>query len=82
MALAQEVKALIAENLGIKVSEVTNQARFKEDLGADSLDQVELTMWLEEKFNVEIPDEEAERLTTVGQTIEYLEKAINEKGEK
>ncbi len=73
MALAEEVKAIIAEQLGVKVEEVTDSASFVDDLGADSLDTVELVMALEEKFSVEIPDEDAEKMTTVGEAIKYLE---------
>ncbi|MBU3933295.1 MAG: acyl carrier protein [Candidatus Omnitrophica bacterium] len=73
MALAEEVKAIIAEQLGVKVEEVTDKASFVDDLGADSLDTVELVMALEEKFGVEIPDEDAEKMTTVGEAIKYLE---------
>lgn len=73
MALAEDVKAIIAEQLGVKVEEVTDAASFVDDLGADSLDTVELVMALEEKFSVEIPDEDAEKMTTVGEAIKYLE---------
>jgi len=73
MALADDVKAIIAEQLGVKVEEVTDSASFIDDLGADSLDTVELVMALEEKFGVEIPDEDAEKMTTVGEAIKYLE---------
>ena len=73
MALADDVKAIIAEQLGVKVEEVTESASFIDDLGADSLDTVELVMALEEKFGVEIPDEDAEKMTTVGEAIKYLE---------
>ena len=73
MALADDVKSIIAEQLGVKVEEVTDNASFVDDLGADSLDTVELVMALEEKFGVEIPDEDAEKMSTVGQAIKYLE---------
>lgn len=73
MALADDVKAIIAEQLGVKIEEVTETASFIDDLGADSLDTVELVMALEEKFSVEIPDEDAEKMTTVGEAIKYLE---------
>lgn len=73
MALADEVRAIIAEQLGVKVEEVTDNASFVDDLGADSLDTVELVMALEEKFGIEIPDEDAEKMTTVGEAIRYLE---------
>ncbi|NQT00013.1 MAG: acyl carrier protein [Candidatus Omnitrophica bacterium] len=73
MALADEVKSIIAEQLGVKVEEVTENASFVDDLGADSLDTVELVMALEEKFGIEIPDEDAEKMNTVGEAIKYLE---------
>ena len=73
MALTDEVKAIIAEQLGVKIEEVTDNASFVDDLGADSLDTVELVMALEEKFAVEIPDQDAEKMSTVGEAIKYLE---------
>jgi acyl carrier protein len=73
MALADEAKAIIAEQLGVKIEEVSDSASFIDDLGADSLDTVELVMALEEKFGIEIPDEDAEKMTTVGEAIKYLE---------
>ncbi|MBN3037826.1 MAG: acyl carrier protein [Candidatus Omnitrophica bacterium] len=73
MALPDEVKSIIAEQLGVKIEEVTDNASFIDDLGADSLDTVELVMALEEKFGVEIPDEDAEKMATVGEAIKYLE---------
>ena len=73
MALTEEVKGIIAEQLGVKIEEVTDSASFIDDLGADSLDTVELVMALEEKFGVEIPDEDAEKMATVGEAIKYLE---------
>lgn len=73
MAVDDKVKAIIAEQLGVKVEEVTPQASFIDDLGADSLDTVELIMALEEEFGVEIPDEDAEKMTTVGDAIKYIE---------
>ncbi|MCQ9208628.1 MAG: acyl carrier protein [Omnitrophica bacterium] len=73
MALADDVKAIIAEQLGVKIEEVTDTASFIDDLGADSLDTVELVMALEEKFGVEIPDEDAEKMSTVSEAIKYLE---------
>ncbi len=78
MAVEEKIKSIIAEQLGVKVEEVTPQASFIDDLGADSLDTVELIMALEEEFNVEIPDEDAEKLTTVGDAIRYIEaKAVS-----
>lgn len=73
MALADDVKAIIAEQLGVKIEEVMEKASFIDDLGADSLDTVELVMALEEKFGIEIPDEDAEKMSTVGEAIKYLE---------
>jgi acyl carrier protein len=68
----QQVKAIVAEQLGVKEEEVTNDASFVDDLGADSLDTVELVMALEEEFETEIPDEDAEKITTVQQAIDYI----------
>jgi len=73
MALTDEVRSIIAEQLGVKIEEVTDRASFIDDLGADSLDTVELVMALEEKFGVEIPDEDAEKMATVGEAVKYLE---------
>ncbi|KPK95608.1 acyl carrier protein [bacterium SM23_31] len=70
---AERIKEIIVEQLGVDASEVTENAKFIEDLGADSLDTVELIMALEEEFNLEIPDDQAEKLTTVGAAIKYLE---------
>ncbi len=72
MDIEAKVKELIVEELGVEESEVKPEANFIEDLGADSLDTVELIMKLEEEFDIEIPDEEAEKLTTVGKVIDYL----------
>jgi acyl carrier protein len=63
----------VAEQLGVKLEQVTNNASFVDDLGADSLDTVELVMALEEEFETEIPDEDAEKITTVQQAIDYVE---------
>ncbi|MBU3671582.1 MAG: acyl carrier protein [Sinobacteraceae bacterium] len=68
----QQVKAIVAEQLGVKLEQVTNTASFVDDLGADSLDTVELVMALEEEFETEIPDEDAEKITTVQQAIDYV----------
>ena len=70
---ADRIKAIIAEQLGVKQEEVTDQAKFIEDLGADSLDTVELVMALEEEFGIEIPDEDAEKMICVGDAIKYIE---------
>ncbi|NIM03051.1 acyl carrier protein [bacterium] len=74
MAVAEKVKEIIVEQLGVDPEEVTMEASFVNDLGADSLDTVELVMALEEEFNIEIPDEEAEKLDTVGKAIDYINK--------
>lgn len=66
------VKEIIVEQLGVDASEVTTQASFVNDLGADSLDTVELVMALEEEFDIEIPDEQAEKIQTVGQAVDYI----------
>ncbi|HBA83176.1 MAG TPA: acyl carrier protein [Verrucomicrobia bacterium] len=72
MALEEKVKEIIVEQLGVNAEQVTPEASFIEDLGADSLDTVELVMAFEEEFGAEIPDEDAEKLTTVGAVISYL----------
>lgn len=72
MALEDKVKEIIVEQLGVNAEQVTTEAAFIEDLGADSLDTVELVMAFEEEFSAEIPDEDAEKLTTVGGVVEYL----------
>lgn len=72
MALEDKVKEIIVEQLGVNAEQVTPEASFIEDLGADSLDTVELVMAFEEEFGAEIPDEDAEKLTTVGAVINYL----------
>ena len=71
--IADKVKAIVVEQLGVNEDQVTPEAKFVEDLGADSLDQVELVMALEEAFGSDIPDEDAEKLTTVGDAIAYVE---------
>ena len=71
--VAQKVKSIIAEQLGVKIEEVTESASFVDDLGADSLDAVELVMALEEEFGIEIPDEDAEKMTNVGEAVRYIE---------
>ena len=70
--IEERVKKIVAEQLGVKLEEVSNEASFVEDLGADSLDTVELVMALEEEFETEIPDEEAEKITNVQQAIDYV----------
>ena len=71
-----KVKKIIVDQLGVDPNEVTNEASFIDDLGADSLDTVELVMAFEEEFDIEIPDEDAEKMATVGQAVEYLKKKL------
>jgi len=78
-ASAEKIKAVIAEQLGVKPEEVTESAKFVDDLGADSLDTVELVMALEEEYGVEIPDEDAEKLLTVGDAIKYIDEKMTSK---
>lgn len=68
-----KVKEIVAEQLGVKIAEVTDKANFIEDLGADSLDTVELVMAIEEEFGVDIPDEEAEKITTLDEVVSFIE---------
>lgn len=72
--IEERVKKIIVEQLGVKEEEVKNAASFVDDLGADSLDTVELVMALEEEFDTEIPDEDAEKITTVQAAIDFVEK--------
>ena len=72
MSVEQRVKEIIVEQLGVEEGQVTDQAKFVEDLGADSLDTVELVMALEEEFSIEIPDEEAEKIVSVGNAVSYV----------
>jgi acyl carrier protein len=74
MAVEEKVKSIIVEQLGVDANEVTAEASFVDDLGADSLDTVELVMAFEEAFNIEIPDEAAEKIQKVKDAIEYIEK--------
>ena len=71
--ISEKVKQIIIDKLGVDGSEVTNEASFTNDLGADSLDTVELIMEFEKEFDVSIPDEQAENIQTVGQAVDYLE---------
>lgn len=72
------VKKIVVEQLGVKDEEVTNEASFVDDLGADSLDTVELVMALEEEFETEIPDEDAEKITTIQQAVDYISSHLSE----
>jgi len=74
MAIEEKVKQIIVDQLGVNAEEVTNEASFIDDLGADSLDTVELVMALEEEFDIEIPDEDAEKITKVKDAIDYIKK--------
>ena len=71
--IASRVKAIIVDKLGVEESEVTNEASFTNDLGADSLDTVELIMEYEKEFGISIPDDQAEKITTVGDAVSYIE---------
>ena len=73
MSVEDKVKSIIVDQLGVKTEEVNATASFIDDLGADSLDTVELVMALEEEFGIEIPDEDAEKMTTVGEAIKYID---------
>jgi len=74
MSATERVKSIIVDQLGVDEEEVTPSASFVDDLGADSLDTVELVMAFEEEFDIEIPDEDAEKITTVKEAVEYIEK--------
>ncbi len=78
MDIEARVKKIIVDQLGVKEEQVKPDASFVDDLGADSLDTVELVMALEEEFNIEIPDEDAENIRTVGEAIEYIKEHIKE----
>lgn len=77
--IAEDVKAIIVEKLGVDPSEVTETASFTNDLGADSLDIVELIMDFERKFDIEIDDNDADKISTVGDAIKYIEEIVNNK---
>ncbi|MGI6567136.1 MAG: acyl carrier protein [Firmicutes bacterium] len=72
MDVLERVREIVVEQLGVDPDEVTNEASFVDDLGADSLDLVELVMALEEEFDLEIPDEDAEKITNVGDAVKYI----------
>ena len=76
MEIQEKIRQVIADQLGVKIQEVTETAKFVDDLGADSLDIVELIMELEDKFLIAIPDDEADKLIIVGDAIKYIEKRI------
>jgi acyl carrier protein len=78
MAVADRVKSIIVEQLGVDAEEVTLEASFTDDLGADSLDIVELVMAFEEEFGIEIPDEEAEKIGNVKEAVEYIEQNVGD----
>lgn len=78
-SIEEKIKKIIVERLGVNPSEVTEQASFVNDLGADSLDTVELVMEFEDKFGIEIPDEDAEKIRTVGEAISYIKNKIESK---
>jgi len=75
--VAEKLKQIITESFGVKPEDIKNESSFVDDLGADSLDLVELTMSIEEAFNIEIPDEDAEQLDTVVKVIAYIESKVN-----
>jgi acyl carrier protein len=79
MSVAEKVKSIIVEQLGVEADEVKPEASFTDDLGADSLDIVELVMAFEEEFGIEIPDEDAEKIARVKQAVEYIEQHATSK---
>ena len=79
MSVDEKVKDIISEQLGVKKEEIKPESSFIDDLGADSLDTVEVVMALEEEFGIEIPDEDAEKITTVGQAAKYIEDKLGNK---
>lgn len=76
--IAERVIQIVVDKLGVEQSEVTNEASFANDLGADSLDTVELIMEFEKEFGIQIPEEQAEKIATVGDVISYLEKTVQQ----
>ena len=81
MAAEEKIKSIIVDQLGVKAEEVIAEASFIDDLGADSLDTVELVMALEEEFGIEIPDEDAEKMTTVQNAMDYIKEKLEKKEE-
>ena len=79
MSVDEKVKDIISEQLGVKKEEIKPESSFIDDLGADSLDTVEVVMALEEEFGIEIPDEDAEKITTVGDATKYIEEKVSKK---
>lgn len=80
MSVEERVKKIVMDQLGVEENQVSREAKFVDDLGADSLDTVELVMALEEEFKLEIPDDEAEKISTVGQAVEYIESHQSKEG--
>lgn len=80
MAVEEKVKEIIVDQLGVEAAKVTETARFVEDLGADSLDTVELVMAFEEEFDIEIPDEDAEKIRSVAEATAFVKKKLESKG--
>jgi len=76
MAVEERIKKIIAEQLGVEEDDVVSEAKFVEDLGADSLDTVELVMALEEEFEIEIPDEDAEKIQTVASAVDFIKEKV------
>ena len=76
--IQDRVKKIVVEQLGVKEEEISNDSSFVDDLGADSLDTVELVMALEEEFNIEIQDEEAEKITTIQQAVDFIDTKVGE----
>jgi len=79
MNVEDKVKNIISEQLGVKKEEIKQESSFTDDLGADSLDTVEVVMALEEEFGIEIPDEDAEKIATVGDSVKYIENKLKSK---
>ena len=73
-SIEERVKSIVVQQLGVNAADVTRESSFVDDLGADSLDTVELVLALEEEFDIEIPDEDAEKITTVQQVVDYIQK--------